>query len=173
MQHFKSYLEGEEAKNKGNLPPMATESPVTLNNASSTYVKKWMKTKHAIMFRMNSKVVQVIFQDQTEILLSSELKIVTYVNKKSERLHYPLSTALQSSNQEMSKRLKYTKDTLTHMLGDVNIVPSQRGIELIFIYILTLTFIGDENKKVQSMNSARNTRSSSNMNSISSKCLFI
>ena len=45
------------------------------------YVKKWMKTKHAIMFRLSNKVVQVTFTDKTEILLSSENKLVTYVNK--------------------------------------------------------------------------------------------
>jgi len=73
-----------------------------------------MKTKHAIMFRLSNKVVQVIFyQDSTEIILSSELKVVTYVNKKHERLHFPLATALDSTNQEMAKRLKYTKDILT------------------------------------------------------------
>ena len=80
------------------------------------YVKKWMKTRHAIMFRLNNKLVQVNFTDKTEILLSSENKIVTYVNKKGERSNYPLSTALESSNTEMSKRLKYTKEILTHML---------------------------------------------------------
>jgi polo-like kinase 1 len=80
------------------------------------YVKKWMRTRHAIMFRLSNKVVQVNFQDQTEIMLSSETKVVTYVNKKGERSNYPLSTAMESSNLEMVKRLKYTKDILTHML---------------------------------------------------------
>lgn len=114
LQHFKSYLEGEEQKNGGQIDD---EPKYDLSDFVTVYVKKWMRTKHAIMFRMSSKVVQVIFQDQTEIILSSELKVVTYVNKKHERLNYPLSTALQSSNQEMAKRLKYTKDILTHMLG--------------------------------------------------------
>jgi polo-like kinase 1 len=49
-------------------------------------------------------------------MLSSETKVVTYVNKKGERSNYPLSTAMESSNLEMVKRLKYTKDILTHML---------------------------------------------------------
>ncbi len=40
------------------------------------YVKKWMKTKHAIMFRLSNKIVQVNFTDKTEILLSSENKMV-------------------------------------------------------------------------------------------------
>ena len=44
-----------------------------------------MKTKHAIMFRLSNKIVQVNFTDKTEIILSSESKMLTYVNKKGER----------------------------------------------------------------------------------------
>lgn len=50
-------------------------------------------------------------------MLSSETKVVTYVNKKGERSTYPLSNAMESANLEMVKRLKYTKDILTHMLN--------------------------------------------------------
>ena len=42
---------------------------------------------------------------------------MTYVNKKGEKTNYPLQTALESSNLEMTKRLKYTKEILTHMLN--------------------------------------------------------
>ena len=84
-----------------------------------------MKTKHAVMFRLSNKVVQVNFTDKTEIILSSEKKLVTYVNKKGERSQYPLATALESSNPEMAKRLKYTKEILTHMLGNNPQVPQQ------------------------------------------------
>lgn len=120
LQHFRSYLEGsekpekkegaaeEEKKSEDPAPPRELENIV--------YVKKWMRTRHAIMFRLSNKIVQVNFQDHTEIILSSESKVVTYVNKKGDRLTYPLSTAMESSNMEMAKRLKYTKDILTHML---------------------------------------------------------
>ena len=57
------------------------------------------------------------FTDKTEVILSSELKMLTYVNKKGERSNYPLATALESSNIEMTKRLKYTKEILAHMLN--------------------------------------------------------
>lgn len=76
-----------------------------------------MRTRHAIMFRLSNKVVQVNFQDHTEIMLSSETKVVTYVNKRGERSTYPLNSAMESANLEMVKRLKYTKDILTHMLN--------------------------------------------------------
>ena len=61
---------------------------------------------------------QVDFTDKTEIILSSEQKLVTYLNKKGERSQYPLASALESTNQEMAKRLKYTKDILTNMLNN-------------------------------------------------------
>jgi hypothetical protein len=39
------------------------------------------------------------------------------VNKKSDRQYYSLGTALKSSNAEMTKRLNYTKQILTHMIN--------------------------------------------------------
>ena len=128
LQHFKNYLEGENpAPNKTEEKPTQSNEDTTKkseeNNQNETtekpftYVKKWMRTRHAIMFRLSNKIVQVCFQDHTEIILSSESRIVTYVNKKGERSTYPLSSALENSNYEMTKRLKYTKDILTHMLN--------------------------------------------------------
>ena len=100
---------GENKGENQNNEPEKKDKPFT-------YVKKWMRTRHAIMFRLSNKIVQVCFQDKTEIILSSESRVVTYCNKKGERMTYPLSTALEMSNYEMTKRLKYTKDILTHML---------------------------------------------------------
>ena len=73
------------------------------------------------------------FQDHTEILLNSESRLVTYVDKKGERQTLPLNQALESSNAEMTKRLKYTKDILTHMLsnnkpGTLNTASSAGGM---------------------------------------------
>ena len=75
-----------------------------------------MRTRHAVLFRLSNKIVQVNFQDRTEIIMSSETKEVTYLSKKGERSTYPLVSALDSTNTEMTKRLRYTKDILTHML---------------------------------------------------------
>ena len=129
LNHFKNYLEGES--NPAENPQSSENGETTDENGEKakdkgkdkkdkdkpfTYVKKWMRTRHAIMFRLSNKIVQVCFQDKTEIILSSESRVVTYVNKKGERMTYPLITALEMSNYEMNKRLKYTKDILTHML---------------------------------------------------------
>lgn len=110
LQHFRSYLESD-ARQETRVMEKDTSPEVPV------YIKKWMRTRHAILFRLTNKIVQVNFQDHTEIILSSETKLVTYVNKAGERNTYPLPTALDSSNAEMSKRLKYTKDILSQMVA--------------------------------------------------------
>ena len=117
IQHFRSYLEGLKT-----TPTNATENAEQFKTGEPPliYLKKWMKTRHAIMFRLSNKIVQVDFQDKTQIVLSSESKLVTYVNKKGEGSQYPIATALESENAEMAKRLKYTKEILTHMLNNNN-----------------------------------------------------
>ena len=111
LQHFKAYLLEE---NKNN--PIEKKESENIDIKNYVYVKKWMRTKHAILFRLSNKIVQVCFLDQTEIILSSETRVVTYVDKKGERLIFPLSSALDSNNNEMTKRLRYTKQILMHML---------------------------------------------------------
>ena len=76
------------------------------------YVKRWQKTKHATLFRLSNKVVQVVFEDKSELVMSSMTKKVFYKNKKDEKCCYPLATALDSGNQEMIKRLNYSRQVL-------------------------------------------------------------
>ena len=112
LQHFKNYLENDAKGGKTEESPKAPKN----KDEPPVYVKKWTRTRHAIMFRLSNKIVQVCFEDHTEIILDSESREVTYLNKKGGKATYPLSSALESENAEMTKRLKYTKEILTHML---------------------------------------------------------
>ena len=103
IKHFSEYLNGKHDDSQDQKP----EVP---QGKVPTYVKKWLRTKHAILFRLNNKVVQVCFQDNTEILICSDSRLVTYVTKQGTRETWSLKEALESSDQEMIKRLKYAKD---------------------------------------------------------------
>lgn len=96
LQHFKSYLEGNSKFrpmqfdfDKDNMP----ERPSDLDNLA--YIKKWKRAKKAILLRNSNKVIQVIFSDQSELVLASGSGIVTFVNSKKEIKKCPL----QSSDQ--------------------------------------------------------------------------
>jgi polo-like kinase 1 len=63
------------------------------------YVRRWFRSKHAVIFRLNNKSVQVIFIDQSELLINSLSKQVLYTNKYKEKSEFPLSEIMQSDNR--------------------------------------------------------------------------
>ena len=111
LQKFKGFLL-EESKDDNKF--VILEGGI--NAMQFIYIKKFVRTKHAVLFRLSNLTVQISFYDNTEIILSKESKKVTYVNKKREIICYPLSVAFDTNNKEMTKRLKYTKKILMKML---------------------------------------------------------
>ncbi len=112
LVHFRSYLvEAAEGVSK-----LGGTSPA----GETVYVKKCVRTHHAILFRLSNKVVQVNFNDDTELLFDSGQeswsKVVTYVSKTGERLSCLLGAVSQAGNHELASRLKYTKDVISQML---------------------------------------------------------
>ncbi len=60
LQHFRSYLEGTQKPTPNSkIPDEVKLRPKKIKDV--VYVKKWMRTRHAIMFRLSNKVVQVNF----------------------------------------------------------------------------------------------------------------
>jgi polo-like kinase 1 len=102
LEHFRKHLldENTEGENKGPI----------------VFVKKWLSTSHATFFRLSNRVVQVAFLDKSELLLCSDKKIVIFVDKNGEVSEYGLSSAMESSNRDLTKRLRYSKEILTSML---------------------------------------------------------
>lgn len=44
-------------------------------------MKKWLRTKHAFIFRLNNKTVQTCFLDNSELVLCTDTKTVTYFDR--------------------------------------------------------------------------------------------
>ncbi len=114
LQHFKSFLqENEQAQvsacNDGCMPRRASDG-------DAVYVRKWMLTRHAIIFRLSNNNLQVNFFDQTEIFLwADQPRYVTYVSKARQRATYDIGEA--SGVPELSKRVKYVRDILAQLIG--------------------------------------------------------
>jgi len=107
LQHFHSYLDTSSP----------SETRIDDLSAGPVFVKKYLKTKYSMLFRFTNKVIQMVFLDHTEILLSGDSKVVTYVDKAGSRKAYALAEVMEKPQPEMGKRFKYLKDVLAHMLG--------------------------------------------------------
>jgi len=120
VRHFKSYLLSQNAEKKesaylgesGFGEPVRHCQPLFLPG-EAPYVKKWSRTKHAAIFMFSNKVVQVVFNDKTEILMTSRQQSCTYLDKRGESATYPV----ESPSAELSKRLKYLKDAMSSLMN--------------------------------------------------------
>lgn len=115
LKHFRNYL--IEQRNRDESTEEET-SPSSGKDASmsTVFLKKWVRTKHAILFRLSNQTVQVVFYDHTEILLTSEARTVTFVNKRRERETYFLDDIMAASDHaDIKKRLKYAEGILSQL----------------------------------------------------------
>ena len=85
-------------------------------NANFVYVKKFFKTQHSILFRLSNKLVQVSFNDKTQLILSTDGSYVIYKNKNNEEYVFSILNVLKSDNQELVKKIKYTKSLLIYLV---------------------------------------------------------
>ena len=61
---------------------MKSENITHKEDPEYVYMKQWLKTKHAIMFRLSNKLFQVNFFDNSQILLNTEKKTLLFTSKK-------------------------------------------------------------------------------------------
>lgn len=115
LKHFRNYLIEQHKRDESTDEALVDNlfNGTEEASRSTVFLKKWVRTKHAILFRLSNHTVQVVFYDHTEILLTSEARIVTYVNKKRERETYHLDDIMMATeHSDIKKRLKYAEGIL-------------------------------------------------------------
>jgi len=108
----------DNEKAKGETPEGNNDfSSIEVKESDFIFVKKWMNTKHAIIFRFSNKLIQTIFKDKTQVLIHAFNNNVTYINKNEEKYMFELDKVFESDNYEMIRRIKYIKEILKHMVN--------------------------------------------------------
>jgi polo-like kinase 1 len=84
------------------------------------YVKKWLRTKHAIVFRLSNNIVQINFFDHTKFILNATGGVATYINKQKVAKTYRLNDLCKSTwrgHGVIMERLAYARDVVGFMRG--------------------------------------------------------
>ncbi|KAG6574745.1 PLK/PLK-UNCLASSIFIED protein Kinase [Phytophthora cinnamomi] len=136
LGHFKGYLvdaraENDEADTLENQlarsfvlssREVGTDSSVLGNTGdgasqSMVFVKKWVKTRHAVLFQLSNGTVQFNFFDKSKLMLSANARVVTYLDREGDLTVFSSSTAILTPERpDLTKRLRYAKDMLQQMV---------------------------------------------------------
>lgn len=74
-----------------------------------------LRTKHAVLFRLSNRTIQVCFQDGSEVLLSSEASACVFTSKGGVRGCHSLGALPQ--DPELLRRLRYVKEVLHQLVS--------------------------------------------------------
>ncbi|KAK4533989.1 hypothetical protein CDCA_CDCA01G0014 [Cyanidium caldarium] len=119
LQHFRQHLDehlppGQEPPQScGTGPPEASPSGGALAAPRPVHLKRWMRTRHAMIFRLSNRTIQVDFFDTTQLVLSAGQSLVTYRDKRGRRIRLRLNAIPHCL--ELVKRLRYLRDILGHL----------------------------------------------------------
>ncbi len=118
IQHFKGYLDG--VKYEPELSKPHPERDDSLDEEGKAYhelfLKKWKRAKKAVLFRLSNKVIQVCYQDSSELILASGSGSVTFITARKEIKTTPLYSDLEKHDPSLFKRLNYAKEILLNMI---------------------------------------------------------
>lgn len=78
------------------------------------HVKNWLRTKHAVLFRLSNRTIQVNFHDGSEVLLSSEAAATVFTSKSGARGVHALADL--PADPELLRRLRYVKEVLHQLV---------------------------------------------------------
>jgi polo-like kinase 1 len=110
MQHFRNYLDDPNRH-----PSSAEPADAKSGGDEGVYVRKWMRTRHSVIFRLSNNCLQVSFLDDTEVLLWANRRWVTIKSKDSPRRTLDLKDA--AAMPDAAKRLKYVHDILAQLVA--------------------------------------------------------
>jgi polo-like kinase 1 len=119
LTYFKSYFIKYKGKNV--TYPIVTANANEMRPSErpksepEVYVKQWMKHTHAMIFRLSNKCFQVSFYDGSDLLLSSEAKVVTFTDEKGGSQTFSLEVG-KIPHKEVAERLEYTQNILYQIM---------------------------------------------------------
>lgn len=73
-QFLKMIKNPHEYNEKGSDDSNASTGFITRNVPNIIYVMKWIRTRHAIMFRLSNNMIQSIFDDGSEVMFNNITK---------------------------------------------------------------------------------------------------
>ena len=112
----KSHHKSKRKKGDKNKEEEKKEKPEDKEQeGDNVFLRKWLRTNQAIIFRLSNKTIQVIFKDKTEIILFDDM--VSYKDKKKYVKTFKVDDAINSSNFEMDKRIKYVQNIFTKIIS--------------------------------------------------------
>ena len=111
-KHIKDFEEVKKIKFINNATTYNNEGVIN----KLFFVKKFLISKTAVLFRLSNKLIQIFFSDGTEVTFSTETTDFLFKNKKGEEEQESIQNAMNGDDNELIKKIKIAKNMLIYFV---------------------------------------------------------
>ncbi|KAJ3027347.1 UNVERIFIED_CONTAM: Cell cycle serine/threonine-protein kinase cdc5/MSD2 [Siphonaria sp. JEL0065] len=111
LKHFGTYMQDNLY-----MGVEGDQENATPKRSDLTFLTKYLKTKHGVIFRLSNHVVQINLFDHTKLILSQNANVITYIDKSRNMTTRKLYDFLAMKDREVVDRIGYARDILQQMI---------------------------------------------------------
>ncbi|KXS15147.1 Pkinase-domain-containing protein [Gonapodya prolifera JEL478] len=106
LQQFREYMKEHLSKH---TPSYCYTEKQSFN---MEFLTNHVRSKHAVLFRLSNRIVQVSFFDHTKVILSEEGRVMTFIGRDRQPICRRVEWFMHSGNADAIDRLAYARDVL-------------------------------------------------------------
>ena len=80
------------------------------------FIKKFLISKNCVLFRLSNKLIQIFFNDDTEMSFSTETTKFLYINQDGKEINRDIQDAMNGNDRDLTNKIKISKNMLIYFV---------------------------------------------------------
>ena len=89
---------------------------LNMDGNKAFFIKKFLISKNAILFRLSNKLIQIFFFDDTEMSFSTETTKFLYINKERNEISRDIQDVMNGNDKDLINKIKISKNLLIYFV---------------------------------------------------------
>ena len=78
------------------------------------FIKRFLASRNGVLFRLNNKVIQIFFNDDTEINFNTECSNFLYINKDKSEINKDIQDVVNIKDEDLTNKINISKNMLIY-----------------------------------------------------------
>ena len=83
---------------------------------NSIFVKRFLSSKTGVLFRLNNKLIQIFFNDDTEINFNTECSNFLYIDKNKNEINKDIQDVINIKDVDLNNKINISKNLLIYFV---------------------------------------------------------
>ena len=83
---------------------------------NSIFIKRFLSSKKGVLFRLNNKLIQIFFNDDTELDFNTECPNFLYIDKNKNEINKDIQDVVNIKDVDLNNKINISKNMLIYFV---------------------------------------------------------